>query len=458
MQNYFMNFLINFLLYISIPIVIRYLILKRPIESKWIAIGILIPIFIGSSILLNIQRDELLIQSSRKINIPYKPGPHMIGSPVLYVAMALSYVILRRRNKETGAIKPQTKDIAIPTEETEKKEIFQENKPNDISNYQDSSFKKNNKAVGILSIGYTIPIIAIIIALVAIIYYHRDKLELNKAAVPEATSLLKETKKAAEQGDARAQVKLFDMYNRGEGVTEDIEEGSKWLFKAAEQGDASAQFIMGTLNYQMQDYKEAAKWLTKAAEQGDARAQFMLGNLYYFGYGVTKDYKEAAKWCSKGAEQGDARAQVMLGNLYCFGYGVTKDYKEAAKWCSKGAEQGDARAQGMLGIMYLQGEGVMQDYKEAAKWLTKGAEQADARAQIMLGIMYKNGVGVTQDYIEAYKWFNLAAAQGDDESRNYRDKLIKIMTPGQIDKAQRLSREFGKLQETSTTNLEKNQK
>jgi hypothetical protein len=54
------HFSINFLCYISIPITIRYLFLRKPIKNKWIAIGILVPIFIGFSILINIQRDELI--------------------------------------------------------------------------------------------------------------------------------------------------------------------------------------------------------------------------------------------------------------------------------------------------------------------------------------------------------------------------------------------------------------
>jgi hypothetical protein len=99
------NILIYFLIYISIPIAIRYVILRRPIKSKWIAIGILIPIFIGFSILINIQRDEAQMKLDQEFNMPYKPSPHMLGSPILYIAMALSYGILRRGHKNSAALK-----------------------------------------------------------------------------------------------------------------------------------------------------------------------------------------------------------------------------------------------------------------------------------------------------------------------------------------------------------------
>jgi hypothetical protein len=97
------HFLINFLCYISIPIAIRYVFLRKPIENKWIAIGILVPIFIGFSILINIQRDDLNEKVNQKYGLQHKPGTHMIGSPMLYAVMLLSYFILRRGQKNRNS-------------------------------------------------------------------------------------------------------------------------------------------------------------------------------------------------------------------------------------------------------------------------------------------------------------------------------------------------------------------
>lgn len=100
-MDYVINALVNFLLYISIPLAIRYVILRKPIKSKWVAIGILAPIFFGFSILINIQRDEAQKRISQEFNVPYKPRPHMLGAPILYMAMALSYGILRSGDKKS---------------------------------------------------------------------------------------------------------------------------------------------------------------------------------------------------------------------------------------------------------------------------------------------------------------------------------------------------------------------
>ena len=96
----------------------------------------------------------------------------------------------------------------------------------------------------------------------------------------------------AEQGDARAQVRLGFMYEMGRGVP--------------------------------QDYWQAGKWYRLAAEQGDAVAQNNLGSMYTDGQGVNQDYHEAVKWYRLGAEQGYALAQASLGTMYSIGRGARK--------------------------------------------------------------------------------------------------------------------------------------
>jgi hypothetical protein len=59
--------------------------------------------------------------------------------------------------------------------------------------------------------------------------------------------------------------------------------------------------------------------------------------------------------------------------------------------------------------------------------------------------MYAIGRGVPKDYVLAYKWHNLAAAQGYEKAKKNRDILHTMMTPQQIAEAQRLSREFRKV-------------
>ncbi len=141
------------------------------------------------------------------------------------------------------------------------------------------------------------------------------------------------------------------------------------------------------------------------------------------------------------AEQGDADAQFNMGVVYLRGIGVTQDYQAAFNWFKKSTEQKHALAQFSLGVMYLQGLGVTQDYKVAFNWFKKAAEQGGSEAQTVLSSMYEDGVGIPQDYTRAHMWWNIAASLDNEAAAGNRDKVEKMMTPFQIEKAQELTRE-----------------
>jgi hypothetical protein len=75
------------------------------------------------------------------------------------------------------------------------------------------------------------------------------------------------------------------------------------------------------------------------------------------------------------------------------------------------------------------------------KWYTLAAEQGYAIAQENLGAMYAFGRGVPKDYMKAYKWGELAAAKGYGRAARLRDMVAAMMTPSQVEAAQKLARE-----------------
>ncbi len=141
-------------------------------------------------------------------------------------------------------------------------------------------------------------------------------IEADRKAAGAANTGLEAVRKKAEEGDAKAQVILGNMYLDGRGVEADGE--------------------------------RAAQWFLKAAEQGNAEAQAALGGMYLFGMGVEKDVKQAFRWTSKAAERGDADSQCALGRMYALGIGVAKDKNKAIEWYRKAAEQGDEVAKDAL--------------------------------------------------------------------------------------------------------------
>ncbi len=110
------------------------------------------------------------------------------------------------------------------------------------------------------------------------------------------------------------------------------------------------------------------------------------------------------------------------------------------------AREGNAKAQYNLGHMYDRGEGVSKDYKEAVRWFQLSAVQGYAPAQHNLGMMYAMGQSVPQDDIQAYMWLSLATLQLTDGDYEVfvatRDAVAKEMTSEQIERAEKLVREW----------------
>jgi TPR repeat protein len=229
------------------------------------------------------------------------------------------------------------------------------------------------------------------------------------------------------------------------GVTDARHDYAHWVRKAADQGNAGAQVELGSM-YEIgqgvpKDEAEAVRWMRKAADQGDAHAQTILGAWYTYGICVPQDYAEAVRWYRKAADQGYADAQLELGDVYADGdiiLGIPKDDAERHRWYR--TEQGDAHLPIWIASMYNR-QGVPKDDTEAARWYRKAAEQGKALAQTILGVMYAAGQGVPKDYVQAYMWFNLAAggenAGGENDAAKRRDSLERSMTAEQIAEAQK---------------------
>lgn len=89
--------------------------------------------------------------------------------------------------------------------------------------------------------------------------------------------------------------KGYDAFETG-----DYNEAVKWWRKAAEQGDPKAQTELGSMYLEgygvAQSNKETIKWYRKAAKQGYVDAQAMLGFMYIRGQGVAQNKQKAYTW------------------------------------------------------------------------------------------------------------------------------------------------------------------
>ena len=228
-------------------------------------------------------------------------------------------------------------------------------------------------------------------------------------------------RKAAEFGNADAELALGWLYENGKGVGRNYSEAVKWYRKAADQGEPVAQGNLATMYYNghgvTRNYSEALKWFHKAADQGNTAAYSWLGSMYYSGQGTSRNYAEALRWFRKAADQRNTDVYGWLGIMNFNGQGTSRNYGEALKWFRKDAERGSADAQNYIGWMYQNGLGVMRDNAEAVNWYRKAASGGSASGQINLGWMYETGTGVRQDNAEALLWYRKAAGQGNADAK-----------------------------------------
>jgi hypothetical protein len=109
---------------------------------------------------------------------------------------------------------------------------------------------------------------------------------------------------ASTQSEESADALYFigKRHRSADGVPQDYEKAAFLFRRAAELGDARAQLELGNLYSEgkgvSQDYALAVVWYRKAAEQGNSWAQYILGDLYEKGNGLSQDYVEAYFWYS----------------------------------------------------------------------------------------------------------------------------------------------------------------
>jgi TPR repeat protein/beta-lactamase regulating signal transducer with metallopeptidase domain len=257
----------------------------------------------------------------------------------------------------------------------------------------------------------------------------------------------------ADQGNAAAQDRLGQMYDRGLGVVRDYVQAVAWYRRAAMQGDAAGQQDLSQMYAQGHgvpvDPLAAALWarqgllhmmegptcepklmfetqgadqvapLQAAAERDDPQAAVLLGSYYEIGVPEKNvDHVKALRWISQSAKQGNAKGEAALASMYLAGFAAPPNDSAAVTLMRQAAEQGLERAQCALGVMYERGLGVAKDHIQTARWYRglvlstdhNGLVQDWARTKV--AAMYETGDGLGRDDDEAVSWLRRAADNG----------------------------------------------
>jgi len=94
--------------------------------------------------------------------------------------------------------------------------------------------------------------------------------------------------------------------------TDRVRTPTEKYLRAAERGNAKAQLQLGLCYHHgkdvPQDSQKAVRWFRLAARQGNADAMFYLGRAHYSGEGVKKDLEMAYGWFEQAAQKNHAKA------------------------------------------------------------------------------------------------------------------------------------------------------
>ncbi len=185
---------------------------------------------------------------------------------------------------------------------------------------------------------------------------------LNKAGFPQRRS---EVLRAAESGDALAQLLIGISYEQGVGTFKDDNLKTQWFKKAAEQGlpRARAAYAMYQILGEGTPTDQGGGWntLMQVARSGNAVAQFNASMFILRGqlseHGIVKlnfmDRNSALSMLLQSAKAGMGYAQYALGHAYMVGTDeiVHQNTNQARYWLSQAAAQNIAEASSDLTIL-----------------------------------------------------------------------------------------------------------
>lgn len=216
-------------------------------------------------------------------------------------------------------------------------------------------------------------------------------------------------KKAAENGNIKAQTEYGDMLFYGIGVDEDPMEAMYYYQSAANKGDNDARIKIATLNSETEgmERKELLEIYKKMSENNDPVCQYRYADLLLkTGYKNT-DIKLAFEYYLKSAEGGYPNAQHQIGLMYKDGTGIERNINYSIMWLERAAISGSVLSKVMLADIFLDGIHIQNDNCKAFKWYLEAAKSGNPKSQYQIATMYRDGIGTDVNAIEAAKWFGI---------------------------------------------------
>ena len=270
------------------------------------------------------------------------------------------------------------------------------------------------------------------------------------------TSISEQTRRAAEQGDARAQYDValseyalsreLNWTMPGPRVSPPEQQAASARWKDAPESDARQAAMAGDRGalwfvheidrIRAGEHRDKGfEWLKKAAAQQFPAAEYRLGIIYInwrLKPGSTEE-QQGFNMVRHAMEAGYEPAQHHWAEMLLEGGWLTPDVPRAVELLRTAADQGCPRAQFQLAEQYACGNGEPRTAQEAPiALLTHAANAGIIEAQFALGERCRFGFGAEKNKARAFYWYSLAAAGNSTDAAKQRDKLIPALTADEM--------------------------
>jgi len=238
--------------------------------------------------------------------------------------------------------------------------------------------------------------------------------------------------RAADAGNAAAELALAIAFIEGDAVPADVPRGLALLRSAVAKGHAPALARLGqeleTGLHMPADTAQALAVLTRAAQAGDAQGTYRLAWMHRIGKGVERDMARCIALLSQAAAGDFAQAQYELAVHCATGDGVPQDDARAAYWLERAVQGDHGEAMIMLAGKHERGRGVPQDLAKAVALYRRAADKRIPAAWYHLGVLTADGRGLDRDLREAMRLMTLAARDGVHDAREQLEDIGLALT------------------------------
>ncbi|OGA64226.1 MAG: hypothetical protein A3G81_25165 [Betaproteobacteria bacterium RIFCSPLOWO2_12_FULL_65_14] len=264
-------------------------------------------------------------------------------------------------------------------------------------------------------------------------------------------------RRAAAQGERKAQLRLAVLLQSGAGKPDADAEAIHWLRKAAEGGSRAAAVRLADWYWGRFD-PSAGTALEPAGESAEPEFLYRLGILR----AAKGKTFQASALLAKAALAEHAQAQLYFGLLHASPLtrkvtGVPHSLKKAASWLGKASHGGCAQASFELHRLFRLRQFSLKNAAVAQKYLETAAGQGHAQAQYLIGLeLLRDTVGRDND-IAAAGWLLRAARQGHAEARTVARLLYcrkALVSPGSAAEQSQLIRTMARTRIALATRLE----